>query len=206
MKLPEGYLVAIEGIDAVGKNTHALLLSKWLKARRFRTTLMSFPDYHTPIGREIRAFLSGRKKFPIELQHILFAANRWEKYPDIRSHLSNGKILIIDRYTQSNIAYGTANGLDEGWLSSLEKGMPKANLVIVLDAPSDVLTSRRRRRSRDAYERSTSLQVRAQEAYKELARRLGWELIDANLSVDSVQRTVVDRLRNQMQKDRGITI
>ena len=76
------------------------------------TTRMSFPDYDTPIGKEIKSFLSGRRAYPTELQHLLFAANRWEKLEDIKSCLRAGEAIVVNRYTESNLAYGRANGLD----------------------------------------------------------------------------------------------
>ena len=206
MRIPGGYIVAIEGIDAVGKNTHSLLLSAWLRRRGVKTVQMSFPDYDTPIGKEIKSFLSGRRSYPTELQHLLFAANRWEKSDEIKSGLRAGKTIIVNRYTESNLAYGRANGLDVTWLINLEKGLPRADLVIVLDASPHSLTSRRPGRSKDAYERSSALQSKAQKAYRELAREGGWKLIDADGSVGDVQAAVLEMVRKALKKDRGTSI
>lgn len=206
MKIPGGYIVAIEGIDAVGKNTHSLLLSAWLKRRGVKAVHLSFPDYHTPIGKEIKSFLSGNRSYPAELQHLLFAANRWEKSDEIKSYLRAGDALIVNRYTASNLAYGMANGFDAGWLTNLENGLPKANLVIVLDAPPHSLSSRRPRSSKDAYERSSALQSKAQKAYRELARKGGWKLIDADRSVRDVQAEVLKAVREALKKERGTQI
>lgn len=206
MKIPGGYIVAIEGIDAVGKNTHSLLLSAWLRRRGVKTVHMSFPDYDTPIGKEIKSFLSGRRSYPTELQHLLFAANRWEKSDEIKSDLGAGKTIIVNRYTESNLAYGRANGLDVVWLTNLEKDLPRADLVIVLDASPHSLSSRRPGSSKDAYERSSALQSKAQKAYRELARKGGWKLIDADGSVGDVQAAVLETVREALKKDRGTSI
>ncbi len=202
MRIPGGYLVAIEGIDAVGKNTHTLLLVKWLRRKGVKTTHMSFPDYETPIGKEIKSFLSGRAHYPTELQHLLFAANRWEKLGELESSLKAGEVIIVNRYTGSNLAYGMANGLDPNWLASLEKGMPSADLVLVLDAPPRALVSRRPGISKDAYEKSSALQGKAQKAYRELARRHGWKLIDADGPVGDVQAAVLKTVRVALERDR----
>jgi len=206
MKVPGGYIVAIEGIDAVGKNTHSLLLSKWLRRKSIDTVHMSFPDYGTPIGKEIKSFLSGRRAYPIELQHLLFAANRWEKLEDIKSCLRAGQAIVVNRYTESNLAYGKANGLDTAWLASLENGLPRANLVIVLDASPRSLTSRRPGNSKDIYEKSSALQGKAQKAYRELARKHGWSLIDADGPVGDVQASVTNTVREALERDRGTSI
>ena len=206
MKIPHGYIIAIEGIDAVGKNTHSLLLSKWLARKGVETARMSFPDYDTPIGKEIKSFLSGRRAYPIELQHLLFAANRWEKLEDIKSCLRAGEAIVVNRYTESNLAYGRANGLDTAWLASLENGLPRADLVIVLDASPRSLSSRRPGNSKDVYEKSSALQGRAQKAYRELARKHGWSLIDADGPVGDVQASVVKTVREALERDRGTSI
>jgi dTMP kinase len=194
----KGYIIGIEGIDAVGKNTHSTLLSSWLERNGIKSVSMSFPDYETIIGREIRAFLSREKSYPIELQHLLFAANRWEKSEEIRSHIQSGKTIIVNRYTESNLAYGLANGLDIEWLTNLEKGLPKTNLVIVLDAAPQSLKSRRTGSSKDAYEKNSALQNKAQKAYRELARENGWRLVDADASVEEVQHTLLKIVRNAL--------
>jgi dTMP kinase len=206
MKVPGGYIVAIEGIDAVGKNTHSLLLSKWLRRKGVDTEHMSFPDYDTPIGKEIKAFLSGRRAYPVELQHLLFAANRWEKLENIKSSLRAGEVIVVNRYTDSNLAYGKANGLDTVWLASLENGLPRADLVIVLDASPRSLSSRRPSKSKDVYEKSSALQDKAQKAYRELARKHGWSLIDADGPVRDVQASVVKTVREALERNRGTSI
>jgi dTMP kinase len=159
---------------------------------------MSFPDYETAIGKEIKAFLSKERNYPIELQHLLFAANRWEKSEEIKAHLQSGKTLIVNRYTESNLVYGLANGLDRRWLESLENGLPKTNLVIVLDAPPQSLKSRRAGSSKDAYERNSALQNKAQKAYRELARENGWKLVDADRPVEEVQNALLKIVKDAL--------
>ncbi len=187
----KGYIIGIEGIDAVGKHTQSILLASWLRRNGMKTATMSFPDYSTFIGNEIRAFLSRERSYPTELQHLLFAANRWEKLEEINSHLRSGKVIIINRYTESNLAYGLANGLDVAWLANLEEGLPKTNLVIVLDASPGSLKSRRADVGKDTYEKNSGLQTKAQKAYRRLARKNGWELVDANRPVEDVQKALL---------------
>src|SRR6266446_6285309 len=95
-KFNDGWLIGIEGIDAAGKRTQSLLLSSWLRDRQLNCNIMSFPDYSTRIGKEIKAFLAGKRNYPNTLRHILFAANRWEKIYDIENALTNDEILIVN--------------------------------------------------------------------------------------------------------------
>lgn len=182
-------IITIEGIDAVGKHTQSLLLEAWLKNNGHSVTSLSFPDYRTPIGKEIKSFLTGKRAFGPEVRHMLFAANRWEKVDSIRESQAQNEVVIVDRYTESNLAYGIANGLPLTWLVALEEGLPKSDLVIVLDAPSARLRARRQGR-KDSYERDRELQSRVQMSYRKLATKFGWVTIDGSGSVESVHNTI----------------
>jgi dTMP kinase len=189
-----GRIITIEGVDAVGKHTQSLLLETWFNNRGLRVTSFSFPDYETPIGKEIKAFLAGRRDFQTEVRHMLFAANRWEKVSLIRKSQLENDIVIVNRYTESNLAYGLANGLRLEWLAALEEGIPKSDLVLVLDAPSKGLLSRRPG-PKDSYERNSELQVRVQTIYKELAPKFGWMTIDGSGSVRSVHDSILEAVK-----------
>ena len=126
-------IIAIEGSDQAGKKTQTAMLAKALKSQKIKTAVFDFPDYSTMIGKEIDAYLHGKRKFSPEIIHYLYAANRWEKVEEIKKSAAKNSILIMNRYYHSNIVYGIANGLKEKWLESLDAGVPKSDLVIVLD-------------------------------------------------------------------------
>jgi dTMP kinase len=189
-----GRIVAIEGVDAVGKHTQSLLLQTWFRNHGFKVASLSFPDYGTPIGKEIKAFLAGKRDFQAEVRHMLFAANRWEKSSLIRESQIENEVVIVNRYTESNLVYGVANGLRLEWLVALEEGLPKSDLVIVLDAPSKGLVSRRPG-PKDSYEKDRELQLRVQTLYKELAPKFGWMVIDGSRSVRRVHNSIVEAVK-----------
>lgn len=193
-----GVLISIEGLDAVGKRTQATVLASWLSSRRHAVQAVSFPDYSTPIGIEIKRFLSGELDFPPEVRHILFAANRWEKKQELESLLSKRDMLIVNRYSGSNFAYGVANGLRLEWLINLEDGLPKSDITIVLDAPVVRLQSRRGR-TKDQYERNASLQERTRDAYLKLAQDFGWKVVNATGGIQETSRLLIDAVTVSMK-------
>ena len=197
-KQDTGHIIGVEGIDAVGKSTHTLLLSSWLQNNGFQTSTLSFPDYTTAIGKEINAFLSGQRSYPAEVRHMLFAANRWEKVEIIKKNLEERKNIIVNRYTESNLVYGMANGLSLDWLIGLEDGLPKPSLVLVLDASSSTLQTRRTDGQKDVYERDMDMQDKARVIYHELASRYGWVTINGVGTIaevhDSIIKAVSERL------------
>ncbi len=194
----KGILIGIEGIDAVGKRTQTSILSSWLRSRGHTTHTVSFPDYATILGREIKMFLVGKRNYPPEVRHMLFAANRWEKKDELESILSRTGIVIVNRYSESNLAYGVANGLKLEWLVNLEEGLPKPDVVVVLDAPPAALHSRGGP-DKDEYERNTGLQERTREAYLELAGYFGWKVVNATGGIEATNLALIGAVSDSLK-------
>ncbi len=184
-----GTFIAVEGIDAVGKKTQTFILKSWLNSRGLTTQTYSFPAYDTVLGGEIRKFLAGTASYPQQARAMLYAANRWEKAIELERLLSTNDVLIVNRYTGSNYAYGTSNGLELDWLVNLEAGLPQPDLTIVLDAPPVKIAPRRGER-KDTYERNLELQEKVRSAYLTLAKKFGWVVVNAEGGVDETGRLV----------------
>jgi dTMP kinase len=199
-----GAFVAVEGIDAVGKRTQSSVLRSWLSSKKLASSTLSFPDYSTTIGREIRRFLDGEKDYPQEVRAMLYAANRWERKADLEKTIARNDVTIVNRYTGSNLAYGMSNGLGLEWLMNLEEGLPRPDLVLVLDAPPDLLV-RRRGQNKDTYERNISLQQRARTAYLDLSAKFGWKVVDASKGIDETSRGLTDAVGDALAA-RGRTV
>jgi len=107
MYLLKGKIIVIEGIDKAGKTTQAnLLLNKLNSYKYHKYVKFDFPDYSTPVGKEIKQFLDGKRDYPDEVKMMLLSANRWEKSGEIERVIGNGKTIIMNRYYQSNLVYG----------------------------------------------------------------------------------------------------
>ena len=184
----KGKIIVLEGIDKAGKSTQSKLLMDYLKLSGKICTLITFPDYTTSIGAEIKAFLEGKRDYPIELKHILLSANRWEKKKEIESLVDSGTIVIINRYYQSNLVYGTSNGLNLRWLLSLEKGLPTADLVIVLDVTPRITL--KRSLEPDEFEKDVSLLQNVYKNYHKLAKPFRWKILNAEKSRDQIHDEV----------------
>ena len=91
-------IIVIEGGDQAGKLTQSVMLEKSLKKQKIKTKLFHFPDYDTPIGKEIRKYLDGKRKFPPQVIHCLLAANRWEKLDEILASEEKNSVLIMLPY------------------------------------------------------------------------------------------------------------
>ena len=110
---------------------------------------------------------------------MLYSLNRWENRELINKLVHSSDYLIADRYTPSNLAYGLSRGLSLGWLQVLDKGLPTADLVVVLDVPI-VSSFERKSKNRDVHERDREFLIKVRRTYKLLSRRLGWKILDAS--------------------------
>jgi len=129
--------------------------------------------------------------------HLLYAANKWEKASAIRLEIDQGKIVLVNRYTPSNLAYGIAHGLPLDWLISLERDLPQPDAVIVLDVPINV-SFRRKRHLRDLHEEDIVYLNRVRNAYLSLARKFAWKIVDGSRDRDVVQSEVWNEISKRI--------
>jgi dTMP kinase len=182
-------IIVVEGFDQAGKKTQSKLLAKFLKTKNKKSKIFSFPDYSTPIGKEIRRYLGGKRSFPPQVIHCLLAANRWEKAKEIKDALSENYVVIMNRYYQSNLVYGTVNGLDMKWLENLDNGLPKENLVVLLDVNVTDSFSRKKER-RDKFEENMEFAQKITETYRKLAKQFGWHIVNASRHKQAVHQDI----------------
>ncbi len=183
-------IVVIEGVDQAGKKTQTALLEKALKKNKIKTKTFSFPDYTTPMGKEIRKYLDGKRKFPPQVIHCLLAANRWENLEAISKAHKKNSVLIMNRYYQSNIVYGLVNGLKQDWLENLESGLPKADLVILLDVTLGQSFDRKKS-NRDRFEKDKKFLKKITVTYRKIAKKKGWKLVNASRTQQQVHQDVM---------------
>lgn len=192
-----GKIIVIEGIDKAGKTTQANLLLKKLKGKKY--VKFDFPDYSTPVGIEIKQFLDGKRDYSDEVKMMLLSANRWEKKSEIESIIGKGTTIIMNRYYQSNLVYGISKGLKLKWLLALDEGLPKADLVVVIDIKTNTLVERSRNDITDTFEEDLDLIRNVRRNYKMLANKFNWHIIDGEDTVNIVNVQVVELVRKIMK-------
>ncbi len=189
-------LFVIEGLDGAGKSTQIKLLKEFFTNKSFNCEYYHFPRTDAPyFGELIARFLRGEfgtiDKVDPYLVAMLYAGDRKDAADQIREWLESGTIVLLDRYTYSNIAYQCAKLPEEKqqddlmkWIFSLEFqhfGIPKPDLNIFLDVPfkftQQSLTASRSgydrsylNGSRDIHEESLTFQQMVREVYLRVAQ------------------------------------
>ena len=192
-------IIVIEGGDQAGKKTQSQLLVNKLNSKKLKTKLFSFPDYTTPIGKEISSYLEGKVNLDPKIIHCLLAANRYEKLAEINDAIEKNSVLVMNRYYQSNWIYGLVNGMKLDWLEKLDSGLPKADLVIVLDV-SQQESFKRKKTNRDKFEKNKIFYKKIGETYRTLAIKKRWKIVDATRTKDEVHEDIMKILQGKLIK------
>ena len=171
-------LIAIEGLDQSGKETQARQLRARVEETGRTVHAISFPDYETPVGRELQRALAGEREFTPDVMQLLYVANRFEYKARLDRWLAAGDVVICDRYRASSIAYGEAQGLDAAWLNEVQRPLPAPLVTVLLDIAPETAV-KRKSTGRDRYERDLSLLARVRESYRRQVAQPDWVFIDA---------------------------
>jgi dTMP kinase len=190
--MTNGKIIVLEGIDKSGKTTQSKLLVDYVNSMTsFNAVQMNFPNYSTFSGIEIHRHLKGKTLYNPYALHVLFTLNRYEEKPLIERLLDEGSIIVMNRYYQSNIIYGLADGITRHeWLESLDGEMPQANLIIILDI--SVEESMSRNLNPDVNEQDKNYLRKVRSFFIKYADAYGWKIVDAsNKSKEEIHRDVV---------------
>lgn len=183
-----GLLVAIEGIDGVGKTTVAAHLMSHCERCGIEAVRSKEPT-EGPWGRQLRASAqTGRVSLEEELE--LFARDRAQHVEElIQPALQGGKVVILDRYYFSTMAYQGARGGDAtAILQANEAFAPAPDLILLLDCAPEISLARVRSRGDvpNEFEKAEAL-AEARRLFLAL-RRPGIAVIDATMPADEVAR------------------
>jgi dTMP kinase len=214
-------LIAIEGIDGAGKGTQARLLTEQLRQQGLRVACIQFPRYsETTFGEAIGDFLNGRfgslDQVHPQLAAVLYAGDRFESRQLLQDAASENDVVILDRFTGSNLAHQAAKLDGEerrkliAWIDKVEHeifGLPRPDFNILIDISSDwsrELVSRKGERDytdeeADIQESNLPYLDRVRSCYRQLAeQRDDWFVVNS-LDPFGNLRTV-DDINSEIQK------
>ncbi len=196
----KGILIAIEGVDASGKQTHSELLFEKLKNDGKTVRKISFPMYDSPSSNLVKMYLSGEfgehaEDVSAYTASTFFAADRFATYrTDWGKDYEKGTIIIADRYVSSNMIHQASklSGAEKDkyldWVDDFEYGiynLPRPDVNIFLDMPPEFGEKLMREREnkftkeseKDIHERDFSYLKKSYENACYIAKKYGWTVI-----------------------------
>ena len=206
-----GKLIVFEGTDGSGKATQARLLCQRLEQEGIPHKEIDFPRYGKPSAAMVQEYLDGNLgKKPGDVNayaaSLFFSMDRYASYKqDWGDFYEAGGLIVADRYTTSNAVH-QASKLPESerkayldWLFDLEYrllGLPKPDLVIYLDMPTEITEQMMRRREQttgthaDIHEQDETYLKNCRANAKEIVKACGWSVVDC--AEDEKPRTPED--------------
>lgn len=170
--MKKGSFIVFEGIDGSGKTTQITKLYQALEAEG-KSVIITREPTDGNIGKLLRSYLVGEKTADIRAIAPLFAADRLDHITakgGISDVLSQGKILLCDRYYLSSFAY-QALDCDMDWVIEMNrtaKELAKPDIHIFLDVPADISMSRVKKRGETELFEQLERQQRVRENFFKL--------------------------------------
>lgn len=205
-----GKIIVIEGIEGSGKETQSKLLVESLNKKGIKSIEFSFPMYDTPTGRIFKDcllsnnnyFNEGIDSLDPELVCLYTAADRKYNIKKINDYLMNGYIVVINRYTSSNMANQGSKYEDSEdrfymyqWIDKLEYWLlklPKPDYTILLNMPYKY-------NNQLSFELTNedSKRERVLESYLELAGLYNWDIINC---IDEDKEKTIDEIHEEIME------
>ena len=206
-----GKLIVIEGTDGSGKSTQFRLLTSRLEQEQVAFQKLVFPRYSEPSSALIRMYLGGEfgtspNSVNAYAASTFYAVDRYASYKmDWGQWYENGGLVVSDRYTTSNAVHQASKEPGEkreaflAWLYDLEYGklgLPKPDLILYLDVPTDFTETMMRRREQDTnthadiHEQDLAYLAACRQSGKAAAEFYGWQVIQC--VKDGAMRSIED--------------
>lgn len=220
-------IIVIEGTDCSGKQTQTQLLVKKLNEKGIPAVAFGFPNYNSPTGKIVGGpylgkkdigegvFLEGAPQVPAKVASLYFLADRVYNIPIIKEHLKQGKIVVLDRYVESNMAFQGGKLFDKQkridmyeFLHNLEYNifkLPQPDLKVFLYMPYEAacILKQNRPESADQHEQDEKILRNAESAYKEMAQLYNFKTIDCTdderiKSIEEISQDLFEYILNQL--------
>ena len=206
-----GKLIVIEGTDGSGKSTQFKLLSQRLEQEQKPFRRLVFPRYAEESSALIRLYLGGAfGTSPSDVNayaaSAFYAVDRYASYKqDWGQWYEDGGLIISDRYTTSNAVHQASKEPAERqaeflkWLYEFEYdklALPKPDLVIYLDVPTDYTEKMMRSREAatntkaDIHEKDMAYLATCRRTGRAAAEYYGWKIISC--VADQRMRSIED--------------
>ena len=200
-----GKFITFEGCDGCGKSTQLRMLSEYLTKENIPHIFTREPG-GGKISEAIREILLNGKNSEMtdECEALLYAAARVQHLNDrVEPALTEGKLVICDRYVDSSLAYQAfGRGLGEDFISkinafALEKYLPDVTVFIDLTPEAAFLRKKGADENDRLEQAGMAFHKKVYDGYKTLAAKYPERIVcvDGNKTPDGIFADVVAILK-----------
>ncbi|HPS21402.1 MAG TPA: hypothetical protein PLO44_01180 [Candidatus Paceibacterota bacterium] len=194
-KNKKGKLIAIYGINNIGKTTQVKLLKEKLEELGNKVATVKYPIYDLePTGPQINAYLRQGNPLgfsPKEIQFV-YANNRKDSTEKLQKLLLENDFVILEDYTGTGISWGMGRGVNKDYLIEINKDLLKEDLAILMDGERFLEAQEKNHIHENNYE----LTNKVRQAHLELAKQFGWKIVNANQTIEEVNKDILENILN----------
>ena len=202
--MEKGIFISIEGPDGSGKSTQIENIKAFFKERNIDIVFTREPG-GTPIGERIREIIldNNCKEMCSMTEAMLYAASRAQHVSEIiKPALSEGKVVVCDRFVDSSIAYqGFGRELGDPVkvinMYAIDGCMPDVTFLLKLDPDIGIQRILKGREAEDRLEQEKAeFHRKVFEGYLELEKMYPERVvgIDASRSIEDIKNEIYSRL------------
>lgn len=202
MIMKKGKIISFEGLDKSGKHSAMDYVAECLEAKGKSIYKLSFPQYDTEIGKLIRAYLTGQLQLTPLAFEALQSADKLNATTRINELLNQYDFVLIDRYVDSQFAYGL-RVKDYNWHETILEDVLYPDFVFHMDVSVDNSMNRQGEHGdNDIYESNrallTTVQSNYDKVFNEPYRNLFTTVIeiDANQPLPVVQNELKEKVKD----------
>ena len=194
-------IIVFEGIEGSGKSHHISVVSKYLTKKKIKHIKIREPGGNPNSEKIRKLILNNKSNFNKNTDLLLYMAARSENIDTIKKSL-NKKIILIDRFTDSTIAYQHFGmGVDLNLIETLNKYLLK-NIKISftflnLVNKKNLQERLKQRKSLNRYDKfKISFYNKVQNGFLRLSRKQKkkYQLINSNLDIDKNEKLILNKI------------
>jgi len=195
-------LIVFEGIEGSGKSYHLSFVARYLKQKKINFIKIREPGGSLNSEKIRRLMLNNKSNFNNVTDLLLFLASRSENISLIRKNY-NKKIILIDRFTDSTIAYqhygmGVSikliNLLNKYLLKDIKIDFTFLNTV----NNKNLLLRLKKRKSLNRYDKFNSIFYnKVQKGFIKIAnsKKKSYMIINSNLKIDKNRKLILNKIK-----------
>ena len=194
-------IIVFEGIEGSGKSHHISIVSKYLSKKKINHIKIREPGGNPNSEKIRKLILNNKSNFNKDTDLLLYMAARSENINIIKKSY-NKKIILIDRFTDSTIAYQHYGmGVDLNLIETLNKYLLKNIKVsftfLNIVNKKNLQKRLKLRKSLNRYDKfKMSFYNKVQNGFLELLKKQKnkYQLINSNLDIDKNEKLILNKI------------
>ena len=195
-------IIVFEGIEGSGKSLHIRNVQNYLKKSKIKFIKIREPGGSKNSEKIRKLILSNNSNFNNLTDLFLYMASRSENYNNILSKYHNKKIILIDRFIDSTLAYQHYGmGINKDFIiklnnTTLKKIRPTFTFLNIVNMKN--LKYRLNKRRKNRYDRfSHSFYNKVQKGFIKLSKNNNkYMIIDSNKTISENKKIIINKINS----------